>query len=204
MAAFWHDHHTSRVIDWKNRQSQGIEMTWRDRLSFGDKKQGKKWRPRGPQPVSDIVSDILDPVMQQRAGMTMQLVMAWEDIVGPNHADYTRPEKLEWPRAYSDDEPFQPATLKIACDGARSIYVQHEAGQIVDRVNTFFGFYAVDRVRIVQKPVQSTAKPCRKKPAPLDQRQKQRLADLLNSVEDENLRNALQKMGEGVFSSGSG
>jgi len=172
-------------------------------LVFDDKKQGKKWRRRGPRPVADLISTVLEPVMQRRAGMTMQLIMAWEDIVGPAHAGHTRPEKLEWPKAYGDDDAFRPATLKMACDGASAIYVQHEVGQIIDRINTFFGFAAVDRIRIVQKPVQVRKKPKRKKPRPLDAGEKQHLEEILQSVEDEALRKSLKKMGEGVFRSGS-
>lgn len=153
--------------------------------------------------MADLVSGVLDPVMQRRAGMTMQLITAWEDIIGPAHADYTRPEKLDWPKAYGDNDPFKPALLVIACDGARAIYVQHEIGQIIDRVNTFFGFTAVDRARIVQKPVHSMAKKKREKPRPLDEHQKRHLEELLQSVEDEGLRRSLQKMGEGVLRSGS-
>ena len=168
-------------------------------MVFSKEKQGKK-RFRGPQQISELVSGVLDPLMQQRAGMTMQLVMAWEEIAGHIHADYTRPEKLEWPRQMSDDDPFQPATLRIACEGARAIYLQHESGMIIERVNSFFGFNAIDRIKIVQKSVQSTEKPRRQPPAKLDPQQQKRLSDLVNSVEDEKLKKALSKMGEGVFS----
>ena len=171
-------------------------------MALGDKKQGNK-RFYEPRQVSELISRVLDPVMQQRAGMTMQLVLAWEDIVGATHANYTRPEKLEWPRQASEDDAFQPATLRIACDGARAIYLQHEAGLIVERVNGFFGFQAVDRLRIVQKPMRVVEKPRRPALPPLDKVQKKRLDEMLQSVEDEKLRKALTKMGEGVFSSGS-
>jgi hypothetical protein len=171
-------------------------------LTFDTKKQGKKWRPRGPQPMADLVSGVLDPLMQRRAGMTMQLIMAWDDIIGPAHAGYTRPEKFEWPKAYGDNDSFKPAMLIIACDGARAIYVQHETNGIINRINTFFGFTAVDRIKIVQKPVVSMAKKRREKKPPLGEQQRQHLDELLQSVEDEGLRNSLRKMGEGVLRSG--
>ena len=148
-------------------------------MVFSKEKQGKK-RFRGPQQISELVSGVLDPLMQQRAGMTMQLVMAWEEIAGHIHADYTRPEKLEWPRQISDDDPFQPATLRIACEGARSIYLQHETGMIIERVNSFFGFNAIDRIKIVQKSIQNTEKPRRQPRAKLDPQQQKRLSDLVN------------------------
>ncbi len=175
-------------------------------MAFSEKKQANK-RFHEPRQVSELISRILDPVMQQRAGMTMQLVLAWEDIIGATHAKYTRPEKLEWPRQASQDDAFEPATLRIACEGARAIYVQHEAGLIVERVNGFFGFHAVERIRIVQKPLQNplqnAEKPRRSAPKTLNNAQKQRLDAMLHSIEDEKLRQALLKMGEGVLGAAS-
>ncbi len=172
-------------------------------MSFERKKQAKRRRYRGPQQVADVVSGILNPVMQQRAGMTTQLVMIWQDIAGANHSAYTRPEKLEWPRAYGDDDAFKPATLIIACDGARAVYLQHDTAMIIGRVNTFFGFAAVDRVKIVQKPVVAVSAVSRKKPPVLNSAGEKRLNRLLADVDDEELRAALKKMGRGVFSSSS-
>lgn len=170
-------------------------------MASSDKNQGHCARFRGPQQVADLIAGILDPLLQKRAGMTMQLIMAWEDIVGVDHAQHTRPEKLEWPRQLSDQEPFEPACLKIACDSGRAIYVQHEIGAIVERVNTFFGFCAVDRIKIVQKPVHRPPQRKKSGTAPLDSGAKKRLSAMLLNVEDEDLRKSLQKLGEGVLSS---
>ena len=83
----------------------------------GDSK--KQWtNRRGAQPVSDLVSKLLDPVIERRAGMTTDLIASWEEIVGARHAALSRPEKLNWPRQASDDDPFEPATLVVACDGS--------------------------------------------------------------------------------------
>ena len=167
-------------------------------MAFNQKKQGK-FRRRGAQQIAELMTGVLDPIMQQRAGMTMQLVMAWEEIAGHTHANYTRPERLEWPKQASDDEPFQPATLRIACDGARSIYLQHDSSIIIERVNGFFGFTAIDRIKIVQKPVGADAKPRRVAKPALNPQQSQQLEDMLGTVEDEKLKQALAKMGEGIF-----
>ena len=52
-----------------------------------------------------------------------------------------------------EDDPFEPATLVIACEGFAALHVQHETGEIIGRVNAFLGFNAIGRIRIVQKPV---------------------------------------------------
>ena len=104
-------------------------------------------------PVSDLASAILDPVLRKRAGISIGLVQSWDEIAGPRLAGHTRPEKIVWPRRMHEDDPFQPATLVIACEGFAALHVQHETGEIIGRVNAFLGFNAIGRIKIVQKPV---------------------------------------------------
>ena len=68
-------------------------------------------------PVSDLASEILDPILRKRAGISIGLVQSWEEIAGPRLATHTRPEKIVWPRRMQEDDPFQPATLIMACEG---------------------------------------------------------------------------------------
>ncbi|TIS30249.1 MAG: DUF721 domain-containing protein, partial [Mesorhizobium sp.] len=52
-------------------------------------------RPFGnPVPVSDLATQILDPVLRKRAGMSIGLVQSWEEIAGPRLASRSRPEKI--------------------------------------------------------------------------------------------------------------
>ena len=106
-------------------------------------------------PVSDLASEILDPILRKRAGISIGLVQSWEEIAGPRLASHTRPEKIVWPRRMQEDDPFQPATLIIACEGFAALHVQHETGEIIGRINSFLGFNAIGRIKIVQKPVHS-------------------------------------------------
>ena len=86
-----------------------------------------------PVPVSDLASEILDPVLRKRAGISIGLVQSWDEIAGPRLAGHTRPEKIVWPRRMQEDDPFEPATLIIACEGFAALHVQHETGEIIGR-----------------------------------------------------------------------
>ncbi|TGQ25262.1 DciA family protein, partial [Mesorhizobium sp. M4B.F.Ca.ET.214.01.1.1] len=107
-------------------------------------------RPFGnPVPVSDLATEILDPVLRKRAGISIGLVQSWEEIAGPRLAIHSRPEKIQWPRRLHEDDPFEPAVLVIACEGMAALHLQHETGEIINRVNAFLGFTAIGRIRIV-------------------------------------------------------
>jgi hypothetical protein len=157
-------------------------------------------RPYGnPVPVSDLATQILDPLLRKRAGISVGLVQSWEEIVGPRLADKTRPEKIQWPRRLHEDDPFEPATLVIACEGAAALHLQHETGEVIGRVNAFLGFTAIARIRIVQKPMSTNAPAPRPQPRNLNAGEKAKLAHTVEKIEDEGLRASLERLGATII-----
>jgi len=90
------------------------------------------------------------------------LLTEWRTIVGHELAEYSIPERLKWPRnvdAYTDTpagEKGRPgATLVLRVDGPRAIDLQFQSGQIIERINTYFGYQAVTGLRFIQAPVEA-------------------------------------------------
>ncbi|MEM7461418.1 MAG: DciA family protein [Pseudomonadota bacterium] len=161
--------------------------------------EGNSKRKRNARPVAELAAKVLAPVVARRTAMTIDLMTAWPDIAGEQHAGYTMPEKINWPRRASEDDPFSPGTLVIRCDGARAVLIQHETSQIVERVNLFFGFHAIEKVRLVQKPVSRlTVKTDQGLPEP-DAASARRLDAILEGIDDPQLRASLEKLGRGVM-----
>lgn len=159
---------------------------------------GKRKYGNAAVPVSDVASDIIDPVLRKRAGITIGLVQSWEEIVGERLAASTRPEKIAWPRRLNEDDPFEPAALVIACEGAAALRLQHETGEIIERVNAFLGFGAIGRVKIVQKPVAPAPKP-RPVPRRLTGAETAHLDKLVDGIENDGLREALARLGRSIL-----
>jgi hypothetical protein len=157
--------------------------------------------PRGnPVPVSDLASEILDPVLRRRAGISIGLIQSWEEIVGPRLATSTRPEKVQWPRRRGDDDPFEPAALVIACEGTSALRLQHETSEVIARVNAFLGFPAIGRIRIVQKPV-APASRARPRLRQLTEAEKSRLSGVVGGIEDTELKASLARLGATILGS---
>lgn len=154
-----------------------------------------------PVPVSDLAARILNPVLRKRTGISIGLIQSWDEIAGGRLAGRTRPEKLQWPRRMSEDDPFQPATLIVACEGAAALQLQHEAGEVIGRVNAFLGFTAVARIRIVQKPVAPEQRKPRPRLRSLSADEKSGLAKRVEPIEDDGLRVALERLGASVLGS---
>jgi len=152
----------------------------------------------GTRQISEIANSLIDPVLAKRAGIDTLLLGMWDEVVGPDYVDCTRPESIKWPRRHGPDDAFVPGTLTVACEGARALFLAHETDQLIQRLNAVFGFPAVDRVKIVQKPVAKQEKAPR--PArDLAPEQRGRLDRLLENIEDDKLRRALDRLGKAVL-----
>ncbi|WP_280141078.1 DUF721 domain-containing protein [Aureimonas phyllosphaerae] len=153
---------------------------------------------RAARPIGDLVSQLVEPVVARKAGMSLDLIGAWPEIVGPRLEEGCRPEKLVWPKGYGD-ETTQPATLVIACEGAFALRLQHEVETILSRVNDYFGYRAVDKIKIVQRAVRQV-RPNRKPPVgPLTASHRDTIREATARIESDNLRRALERLGESVL-----
>ena len=167
-------------------------------MADADGTANRKPRRGGPVTLASLVGRILDPLTARRGFATADLIAAWPEIAGPRYADCSRPEKIVWPRG--EAEEGKAALLVLRVDGPKAILVQHEAGQIVDRVNAFLGYTAVGQVRIVQAPVGTSAPQAKGRTPELPAEDEARLNDALAEVADDGLRAALGRLGRGVLS----
>jgi len=160
-----------------------------------------KFGAGNPVAVSDLATGILDPLMRKRAGISIDLVQSWEEIVGETLASRTRPERISWPRRHDEDDPFEPATLVVACEGTMALRLQHQTAEVIGRANAFLGFAAIGRIRIVQKPVRQAGPPPKPSLRPLTDGETARVASAVAPIEDGALREALERLGRSVLAS---
>lgn len=160
-------------------------------------------RRRGPLPVAEALGDVLKPAARRRGFASTDLFAHWAEIVGAAHAEATRPERLSWPRRLEDggEETHEPAILTVCCEGARALLLQHDAPRILERINAHFGFPAVGRLKIVQKPVFRPAVARVPRLRALGAAEEARLAAMTDGIEDEGLKAALERLGRAVMAS---
>lgn len=160
----------------------------------------KRGKAREPRAVSEIIGKVLEPVLARKTGMTLDLLNAWPELVGSEFRETTRPEKIDWPRRAHEDDPFKPATLVVACENHAALFFQHEQAPLLERINVFFGFEAIGRIRILQKAVMEDKKSRPSVVPSVSSADAARLATILDEIDDPELRKTLERLGQGVFS----
>jgi hypothetical protein len=151
-----------------------------------------------PRPIGAYAARTLDPAARARGFATTAILSKWAAIVGSELAQFTMPDRVVWPRRREegDDAPQrgrreEGAVLVLRVEGPRAIEVQHRSGQILERVNTYFGYRAVVEMRILQAPVARQASPPPSPALPLDPDALPPSAE----IEDSELRSALLRLG---------
>lgn len=189
-----------KTLGGKNKQDKKLTAAERDRLRRDDVYiAGKAWR-RGSVPVFDLVPKIVDPIYARRGLASSQLVSAWPELVGSTFGECTIVEKIQWPRKHSNGTPsYQAGVLVVRIDGPQAIYFQHEEQQIIQRINRFFGFAAIERLKIVQGPIQRTGEKPKPLLPPLSPTQEGKLRDCLPRFDNPALNQAVLKMGRAVL-----
>jgi len=152
-----------------------------------------KPRSSPPRPLAEVLRKTLGEAFAKQGFASVELVTRWPEIVGMEIAAHSQPEKIQWPRTPQARNAPEPGTLLLRVEGPAALEIQHLSDVILERVNQFFGWQAVDGVRLRQAPLSRRAAP-RSRPAP-DPAAMARIAAALPEIKDAKLRQALARLG---------
>jgi hypothetical protein len=160
----------------------------------------RRTRPprRAPPPAGRGLGKFIK-ALEDRFGQGPDLLRArWREIAGEALAARTEPVKLIRSRAGG------AGTLEIKVDGPAAALIQHQAPELLARVNLFLGAGSVAKLRIVQGRVSApagpaAARPRRLKNRPLDAAAEAELQDGLAKAPDGPLKRSLLRLGREVL-----
>lgn len=161
--------------------------------SKGTRRTGAKpfSRPRGgsPKPIGELMPQIGRTAFRRFGFVQSSIVTRWPEIVGPVHARVCMPEAIRFPPGEKSD-----GILQLVVIPAHAPLIQQVIPEIMERVNRFFGYKAVARVKLRQGEVKpphaekSAKPPPSLKPIPME------LGDSLRDIGDPELRAVLESL----------
>jgi hypothetical protein len=154
-----------------------------------------KPRPISAKPLSVLLSDVFSEAYAKQGFAARELVTRWGEIAGSEFAVHCEPLKIQWPRPV-EGQPQEPATLVLRVEGPMALEIQHASDIILQRVNRFFGWSAVGRLALRQAPLSRRDRPAG--PRGPDPKSVAKVAETLSSIEDEELRAALARLGASI------
>ena len=126
-----------------------------------------------------------------------EMLSRWPAIAGDRLAAQTRPERIVWPRR-EPKERKSDGVLVVRVEPAFALDLQYEAPVLIERINRYFGYAAVGRLRIVKG--ETGVKP--RRPPPPPPAGDEAIGRQLSGIDDDRLKAALSKLGSGLKSVG--
>jgi hypothetical protein len=160
-----------------------------------DKTKRQSKRGGGPRALAAAITRLTAPVFGRRGFAQGAVVNEWAAIVGEHLALHTAPEKIVHAEGGREE-----GTLHLRIDsGALAIELQHLESQLIERVNGYFGYRAVSRLRLTQGPLPRRRKSPDAAPRALDVAEETDLSGRLDAIDDADLRAALDSLGRAVI-----
>jgi hypothetical protein len=148
-----------------------------------------------PRSISATVEKITRPIFGKRGFGQGSMIANWENIVGNVLAGHTFPEQISYPRNQRNN-----GTLHLRIDSpALALELQHIETQLLDRVNTHFGYRAVAHIRIIQGVLPENNIHTLPEKRKITLKEQNELNEDLNIINDPDLKNALQALGTEII-----
>jgi hypothetical protein len=121
---------------------------------MGDKKKQKNKKEiisserkgYGPSVLSGSIRNIAKKIIGKRGFVEVDIISKWETIVGKTLAKNVIPQKIIFRKGRRDG-----GTLHLlVSNGAFAIELQHKEPMVISRINSFFGYRAVEKLKISQ------------------------------------------------------
>jgi hypothetical protein len=147
-------------------------------------------RPRGGQAraIAELMPEIGRTAFRRFGFVQSSVVTRWPEIVGARHARACAPEAIRFPPGEKCD-----GILQLVVTPAHAPLIQHVIPEIITRVNRFFGYNAVAKVKlrqgqVIPPPSPERTAPPSLKPIPVE------LGDSLRDIGDPELRAVLESL----------
>ena len=154
-------------------------------------------RPRGgaARPIAELMPEVGRTAFRRFGFVQSSVVTRWPEIVGERHARVCMPEAIRFPPGEKSD-----GILQLLVVPAHAPMISHAIPEIIERVNRFFGYNAVTRVKLRQGAVQPPAAkerptaPPSLRPIPFE------LGESLRDIGDPELRTVLESLARSLGS----
>jgi hypothetical protein len=150
----------------------------------------RSWRT---QSLGSLLLKAARPVLGRHGLAAGGLVADWPSIVGAQLAQCCVPMRLAFPPAERAN-----GTLHLRVQGPLALELQHLEPVVLERINSYFGYRAVAKLRIQQGPVPRPARPRTARPEATEQDPAVETA--VSGIDDPALRQRLSRFGHALKS----
>ena len=142
------------------------------------------------KPIRDDVNKLLAPFKKRKGFLYGRLVLEWEAIVGKDIAAICLPYKMTF---YTK----KPGPLILQTKSATTLYLSSQEDDIIAKIHEYFQQEFIEKIQY--KHVWDITPPLTVQAKVISLEKRQKVQTLIETVEDNAIREALQKLGLAIF-----
>ncbi len=148
-------------------------------------------RARGgaARPIGELTPQVGRTAFRRFGFVQSSVVTRWPEIVGPVHARVCSPEAIRFPPGEKSE-----GVLELVVASAQAPLISQVTPEIIERVNRFFGYKAVARIKLRQGKVTPPRDAAPAKPPPSLRPIPMELGESLRDIGDPELRTVLESL----------
>lgn len=127
-----------------------------------------------------------------------KIVQVWPQIIGEKLAAEAVPVRIQYSKP-SSKRAEPEAVLYIETSSAYSTSLHYQKDVLLERISQLFGAGWITDIRIKVHAGKMPAKVKKNAAAPLTKREKNHLSELLGALDDSDMADRLQRLGEGII-----
>lgn len=149
------------------------------------------------KPLGQHVGKLTKRAFGRRGFADGVIIANWKSVIGDHLAELSEPERITYPQGKRSGGTLH---LRIA-SGSIAVELQHLEPLLIERINGHFGYKAVDKVRLIQAPLEKRPDSRKKIPrTPLNEENAREVAGMLSDVEDSELHESLERLARAMLS----
>ena len=139
--------------------------------------------------MASALHKVTEKIYRKRGFASAGVLDNWPAIVGADLARHCMPERLGG-----------DGTLRLRVDGPLATELKRLEPQILQRIASYFGYRAVNRLSLIQGPLEKPQVEKSKPARVLDSDSAKTLADTVRGTRNAEVKRALARLGEAVLS----
>ncbi len=167
-----------------------------------DKKNKKPKRTFIPQSIGDTLRKVNRNFSSKFGKIEFIIHSKWPDIVGSYFKIYSEPKNITRLPDYENDlgETIYKNHLNVNVAPAAALEFQHFKDTIIEKINSYFGYKAINDLRIQQNylPKDEDFNKNKSKMMPVSLEESELISNEIESLQNNELKDSLMKLGKNI------
>ena len=157
-------------------------------------------RGNGLNSFSADISSFAAKLLGKKGMMEMKILSEWTDIVGEELAKHSLPEKISFAKDARDNGVLH----LIVSSGAYALEISHITPMILEKINVYFGYKAVAKIKTIQASAGlnsflETKFDDKEDKKLVSKEQQTYINKITEDVKNSELKDRLRSLGESIF-----